>query len=92
MLTSDEVLARYPGLRPLLEMEPPWRFGVIIHSLIGGKRESHWRVDTLLISAEDWTVARRRPSRRRTRHPVSEVDFVGSLDDAVRLLLDDRRS
>ncbi|HEV8559596.1 MAG TPA: hypothetical protein VGR06_24935 [Actinophytocola sp.] len=92
MLTDDEVLARYPGLRPLLEMEPPWRFGEIIGTLVGGKRESRWRVDTLLISAEDRTVASRRPTRRRTRHPASEVDFVGSLDDAVRLLQDDRRS
>jgi hypothetical protein len=55
-------------------------------------RGDNWRVDTLLISAEDWAVARRRPSRRRTRYPASEVDFVGTLDAAVRLLLDDRTS
>jgi hypothetical protein len=91
VLTSDEVLAHYPGLR-LPEMEPPWRFGEIIGRLLGGKRETRWRVDTLLISAEDWTVATRRPTRRRTHPPVSEVDFTGMLDDAVQLLLDDRRS
>ena len=92
MMTDDEIIERYPGLKPLLEMDPPWRFGVIIHSLVGGERKSRWRVDTLLISSEDWTVAARRPTRRRTRYPASEVDFTGTLDDAVRLLQDDSRS
>lgn len=86
MLTRAEVLARYPELEPLLDLDPPWRFYPLIGALTG-ERATLSHVEALWIVDEENAGVVRRTATGWTGPPVSEVDFAGPLADAVRLLL-----
>jgi hypothetical protein len=81
------VLARFPALRPLIEMtDPPWRFAEIANGMVAATRVHANYSETLWIVDEQRVGARRQSNPDYPGTPVPPIEFFGSLIDAVALL------
>jgi hypothetical protein len=86
-LNADDVIARFPGLEPLVAMsDPPWRFATLTSGVLTGTRAHGTYTEGLWIINERRTGAHRRPISGRLGPVVAEANFAGTLSDAVALL------
>ncbi len=83
----NATLARYPELRPLRIVEnPPWRFTVLDSGVLTGTRAHDGYAEGLWVIDRNRAGVHRRPIRRTPEPVVDDVNFSGSLADAVALL------
>jgi hypothetical protein len=86
-MDAMKILARFPALRPLVEMtDPPWEFTEMTNGMVAATRAHASYSETLWIVDEQQVGARRQSTPSHPGRPVPPIDFSGSLIDAVALL------